>query len=309
MYPLLQGLPPLDNDAHQLPTQLSTLSRSGQPVSLCINRIAAPVFRYLPLHLASELTDRVTLTLGVMGDLDRALTERATEFSSESLLEAAEGLRSQVGLICIKGFDYREDLKGFRRLPGLPRAVLKLRPTYWQDIGSKKRADLLRQRKLGQAIRKELRDGFPLEHADRILELYRQTRDKASLKLLDHDLGYFKSTAPVSAYLLYFFQGELIAFHQLISDGPTMYSQYVGMDYAAPQSLRVYFNLLIDSIDIGIERSKREIDFGITSYRYKKHIGCEIQPTWNYFQPSYRWLNWAMPVLDPILSPNQAMLA
>ena len=309
MYPLLQGLPPLDGDAHPLPPHLAMLSRSGQLLNLRLNLISVPVFQYLPLKLASDFTDRVTLTLGVIGDLDRAMTERAEEIPSDTLIAAADGVRSRVGLLCIKGFDCRDDLQGFRRLPGLPRAVLKLRPSYWRDIGSKKRADFLRQRRLAQAIHRELRDGLPLEHATRILDLYKQTREKARLKLLDRDLAYFKLTSSISSYLLYFYQGELVAFHQLISAGPVMYSQYLGMDYSVSQNLRIYFNLLIDSIDIGLERSKREIDFGITSYQYKRHVGCEIQPTWNYFQSAYPWLNWGLPVLDSILSPSKEMLA
>ncbi|NCV56001.1 MAG: GNAT family N-acetyltransferase, partial [Betaproteobacteria bacterium] len=119
---------------------------------------------------------------------------------------------------------------------------------------------------------------------------------------------YFQSTSSVSTYLLYFYEGQLIAFHQMITTGDTLYSQYLGMDYAVSHKLRVYFNLLIDCIDVGLERSKREIDFGITSYRYKKHIGCELQPTWNYFRLSHAYLNWVLPLFDKVLSPDENAL-
>ncbi|NCZ83611.1 MAG: GNAT family N-acetyltransferase [Betaproteobacteria bacterium] len=273
-----------------------------------MNQITVPLGPYLPWKLETKTLDRLMIRLLVLGHLDRATTDRAADIASSSLLAAAEELRSGFSLLCLKGFDQRDNLQGFRRLAGMPRALLPLRSTYWRDIGTKKRADLLRQRKACASVKRELREGFPIEYGEKILSLYKQTRDKASLKLLDHDIRYFQSTSSVSTYLLYFYEGQLIAFHQMITTGDTLYSQYLGMDYAVSHKLRVYFNLLIDCIDVGLERSKREIDFGITSYRYKKHIGCELQPTWNYFRLSHAYLNWVLPLFDKVLSPDENAL-
>lgn len=270
--------------------------------------IKVPILSYLPSRLSPRFTNSCYLTFGVVGDLDRALTINANQLSAVALLEAAETLRESSSLICIKGFNQRDDLIGFRRLPAFPRALLKLTPNYWQSLSGKRRSDLLRQRKAARDVRREIVDGFPTEFADEILALYRQTRANARLKLLNHDLSYFKRTSPVSSYLLYFHEQRLIAFHQMVAVDRTLYSQYVGMDYAISKPLRLYFNLLLDCIDFALQAGFLEIDFGITSYRYKQHIGCELQATWNYFQISNRYMAWALPLFDSLLTPRREML-
>ena len=270
--------------------------------------IKVPVLSHLSPRLSPRFTNSCHLTFGVVGDLDRALTINANHLSALALLDAAETLRESSSLICIKGFNLRDDLIGFRRLPGFPRALLKLTPNYWHSLSGKRRSDLLRQRRAARDIRREIVDGFPTEFADEILALYRQTRANARLKLLNHDLSYFKQTSPASSYLLYFQEHRLIAFHQMVAVDRTLYSQYVGMDYAVSKPLRLYFNLLLDCIDFALQASFSEIDFGITSYRYKQHIGCELQATWNYFQISNRYMAWALPLFDSLLSPRREML-
>lgn len=270
--------------------------------------IKVPIFSYLPPRSITKFADNCYLNFGVVGDLDRALTINANRFSAEELFEAVEPLRVSASLLCIKGFNFRNDLIGFRRLPGFPRALLKLTPDYWRSLSGKRRSDLLRQRKSVVELDRRIVNGFPTEFQGEILSLYRQTRAKANLKLIEHDLNYFRQTSSSSSYLLYFKDQRLIAFHQMVAIDRTLYSQYVGMDYAVSKALRLYFNLLLDCIDFGLQAKFSEIDFGITSYRYKQHIGCELQATWNYFQISNRYMGWALPLFDSVLSPAREML-
>lgn len=278
-------------------------------LAVACHLVNVPVFKYILPNPRFSFLHNHCMTFGVIGDLDRALTNNAREIPSATLLEAAGHLRTRSALVCIKGFDFRHDLAGFRRLEGLPRALLRLSPNYWSLLGAKRRADLMRQRKSAIGIRREIRQGFPMELGAQIMALYQLTRAKASLKLLEHDLSYFKRTAPMSSYMLYFLGQQLIAFHQMRTTGSTLHSQYLGLDYTVSREFRLYFNLLIDCIDYGLERGFSEIDFGITSYRYKQHLGCELQKTWNYFQLSKRHVAWALPMFETFLKPTKSMLA
>jgi hypothetical protein len=277
-------------------------------VKLPLALIDVPVFEYLPFRSPSRCLDAISIKLAVIGDLDRAQTRHAETVSSKVLIHDAQALRKEASIICLKGFDRRDDLEGFRRLEGFPCALLKLAPDYWASLGSKRRSDLRRQQKAAKNIRRVRHKGLPAEYAAKILELYHQTRNKADLKLLKHGPNYFVRTADVSTYLLYFLDKELVGFHQLVCLEKTLYSQYVGMDYSIAKDYRLYFNMLIDCIDYGLEHSFAEVDFGITSYRYKLHLGCELRSTWNYFQLTHPLLNRFLPLLDAVLSPKPAML-
>jgi hypothetical protein len=280
----------------------------SRQTNLPLALLHVPLFDYLPFRSPLRWFDAISIRLAVIGDLDRALTRNAEKHASQVLIHEAQALRREASLICIKGFDRRDDLEGFRRLEGFPRALLKLAPDYWSRVGSKRRSDLHRQQRAAKNIRRMRHSGFPVEYGAKIVELYHQTRSKASLKLLNHGVDYFLRTSDASTYLLYFLDKELVGFHQLVSVEKTLYSQYVGMNYSIAKEYRLYFNMLIDCIDFGIEHAFDEIDFGITSYRYKLHLGCELQSTWNYFQLTNPLLKRYLPLLDSILSPKPAML-
>ena len=224
--------------------------------------IKVPIFSYLPPRSITKFADNCYLNFGVVGDLDRALTINANRFSAEELFEAVEPLRASASLLCIKGFNFRNDLIGFRRLPGFPRELLKLTPDYWRSQSGKRRSDLLRQRKSVVEIDRRIVNGFPTELQGEILSLYRQTRAKANLKLIEHDLNYFRQTSSSSSYLLYFKDQRLIAFHQMVAIDRTLYSQYVGMDYGVSKALRLYFNLLLDCNEMrkALQRQKTEME-------------------------------------------------
>ena len=62
-----------------------------------------------------------------------------------------------------------------------------------------------------------------------------------------------------------------------------MVGKYFGMDYTVNPEHDLYFALCLRFIDITSSGFK-EIEFGETSYHFKKELGCELVDTWIYYR-------------------------
>lgn len=51
-------------------------------------------------------------------------------------------------------------------------------------------------------------------------------------------------------------------------------------------------------------RGCAEIELGSTSYAFKRILGAEQRPTWNYFQHQSRLLNWLLTRFSSLLEPS-----
>ena len=52
----------------------------------------------------------------------------------------------------------------------------------------------------------------------------------------------------------------------------------------------------------------RQIDFGVTSYAFKRHVGSEMHQTFNYFQHRNAWVNAILKRISFLLEPGDSEL-
>jgi hypothetical protein len=76
-------------------------------------------------------------------------------------------------------------------------------------------------------------------------------------------------------FLGYFEGGELRAFNSRLRTGDESESYYLGIDYAHNERLALYFNLLLDDVEYGIDTGAKRIQFGRTSLECKSALGAE----------------------------------
>ena len=278
---------------------------SGHSIEVPVSLVRAPVAGNLKQGWLSTATSRLSVSIAVIGDPSSTASGLPPGFGTAHLASAVECLGQNAPLICIKGLSRAADLRGFVRLPSFPLTRLKVSPDYWKTLSSKKRSDLNRQRRAAAGLRREETVGLPVELEGAVYSLYRQTQRRAEFKFLELPPTYFRETSPLSRFVFYFEQDQMIGFHQMICTPSKMICKYIGMDYSRAPSYRLYFSLMLDCIDIAIREGIPEIDFGITSYRFKQYIGCDLVPMWNYFHHTNPLLHMVLPLFGRLLTPSR----
>lgn len=74
-----------------------------------------------------------------------------------------------------------------------------------------------------------------------------------------------------------FHQNTMIGFVLAVVSGDEWILPLCGFDYKHSGPARAYFNLLYATIRAAIDAGARTIEFGITSYEAKKHLGCFLE--------------------------------
>jgi len=100
----------------------------------------------------------------------------------------------------------------------------------------------------------------------------------------------------------------MLGFHQLMCDGDTMYCKYIGMDYAKAHEHKLYFALMLRAIDICIRDGIAQLDFGVTSYAFKRYLGCDMVDTFNYFRHRNSLVNAILKRASFLLEPSESEL-
>ena len=70
----------------------------------------------------------------------------------------------------------------------------------------------------------------------------------------------------------------IIAYSLLLQSGSTIFFKAVGLDYDLSYKTKAYFNLYYATLEYASQQKCNKVDFGITSYHFKKWIGCELHP-------------------------------
>jgi len=182
----------------------------------------------------------------------------------------------------------------FDRLNFLPNAILSIQHRRFEDflaaLPSKKRRKLLADR---QAMARHgatlnlCRD--PSGVSEELFELYQSTNRRKQRQrnyipmpfAIDRD--FFDSLSAFEALdskaLLIRVEGRLIAYCLLLQGGGTLYFRSVGLDYHWSLKTRAYFNLIYATIELAIQQGCERVDFGLTSYTFKKRMGCVLYPS------------------------------
>jgi hypothetical protein len=70
----------------------------------------------------------------------------------------------------------------------------------------------------------------------------------------------------------------IIADALLIKSGNTLFLKAVGLDYDVSYRTKAYFNLFYATLDFATQQNCNKVDLGMTSYRFKEWLGCELNP-------------------------------
>ena len=205
------------------------------------------------------------------------------EISAEVLELVNRELSKKAKLLVYKGFGDQLPLEGFVRVSGLPNAVLSIQGDYWSHLSHSKRKSLKKKLKQGEHLRVEEWDAVSPSQAEQLRALYLNVYEQAATKFECLNVAYFKEMAPLSKYVVFYEGDALIGFVQLSRKKPRMMASYGGMDYERGQHYGLYFLLALKAIEVAVRDGFTYIEFGPSSYAYKKLLGCELNETSVYF--------------------------
>ncbi len=282
-----------------------TVRRDGEVVCIApFFTMRLPLNTMMPPGILKTLMGPLSLKMAFVGHPSADVGRIQGDTSPEVLALINAELLKLAPLVSYKGFEPGLQLPGFHRVIGLPVPVLTVTPDYWAELKHKVRTDLKRKLKGAASLRFEEVDGLPEAHVARVHALYRQTCDNADIQFEQLNPAYFRETGPLSKYIFYFEGDEMLGFHQLMRDRDTLYCKYIGMDYAKAHEHKLYFALMLQAVNICIRDGIRHVDFGVTSYAFKRQLGCEMQPTYNHFKHRNRWLNKLLTRASFLLEPS-----
>jgi len=267
-----------------------------------------PLNTMMPPGMLKKLMGSIALKIAFVGHPSTDVGHIEGEQSAEVLESINSELRKLSPLVSYKGFDGNLDLRNFNKIVGLPVPVLDVSPDYWARLRHKVRTDLKRKLKASAGLRLVEIDGLPHEHLQRVHALYRQTCDNAHIQFEQLNVEYFQESASLSKYIFFFEGDTMIGFHQLMCSEKIMHCKYIGMDYNRSPPYRLYFALMLQAINICIRDGIPQIDFGITSYAFKRHLGSEMHETFNYFQHRNAFVNAILKRLSFLLEPGESEL-
>ncbi len=182
------------------------------------------------------------------------------------------------------------DGRGYAELKGGDRMVLELSPAwrtmddYLGALRSKFRSKARRAH--SKSARLEIR---PLElwdlwrHETRLQELLDQVCGRAAYRLGCIRVGALTrlraALGDEMQVLGYFLDGELVGFLSAFQVGDTLDAHVVGIDYAHNRAHGIYPRMLLDYVQLAIDRGLSRIDFGRTAEEIKSTLGARPVPT------------------------------
>ncbi|MGC1817490.1 MAG: GNAT family N-acetyltransferase [Casimicrobiaceae bacterium] len=231
------------------------------------------------------------------------------EVSTEVLEAFNRRLATKAPIVSYKDFPAALPLDGFAVEPGLPVAALAIEGDYWSGLRRSVRASLRRRLRKGQALRVEVRDGYPAELGGRIYELYLNVHrhGEFSFELLNQ--RYFELVGPFSKYALYWEGDTLIGFCLLMCKGERMHAKYLGMDYERGRPYGLYFFMVLSLVELCLRDGYTLCQTGCTTYAFKQRLGSTLHPVFLYYRHRNAAVNWGVRALMARLSVKPHELA
>lgn len=229
-----------------------------------------------------------------------------------------------VDLIFIKDFftpvfsriNTRTACMQYHQLSAQPNMIMDLNPEwrtykdYLAALQSKYRVRAKRARRMSKGITKHHLDLDQLVAMRGLLyDYYRQIADAASFNLFilhpDYLVSLKKSLGPLFTVIGYFSGGELIAFYSTIVDGRELEAHFLGYDDEVNREHQLYLNMLLDMIDMGIERKSKRIIFARTALEIKSSVGAKPHDMYFYLQHNKGLQNFFLPFYYNMLDPKE----
>lgn len=252
-----------------------------------------------------RMLDALSLRIACIGHPSSAFGRIDGPVSRQLLDCAFAVLSAKAPIVACKGFGHDLPVSGFVRVAGLPVAVLYPGADFWSTLhGHKVRNDIRRKLKASAALRFEERGGLPAEHLDSIYRLYLNTRSKSEIQFECVTEAFFTNTSAQSIYILAFLHDRLVGFAQMLHKADKAVGKYLGMDYSVSREHELYFSMYLHALEICTRRNFSQIEFGETSYRFKKELGCELIDTWVYYRHRNRFVQPLLARLAFLLEPS-----
>ena len=226
------------------------------------------------------------------------------EKSADVLALVNATLEKQAPLVAYKGFTSGLPLPDFVRVSGLPVTVLMLEGDYYSGLDSRRRNDFHHKLEAAKALRIEECCELPEHLLARVFQLYLNTFNRAPLRFERLTLDYFRQTAGLGKFLLFYEADMLIGFVQLICKGNKASFKYVGMDYRHNRQYGLYYVMCLKGIEACLRDGYQHLELGVTSYHFKHLLGGQLVPTDIYYRHNNPLVNWLFGKLKFLLEPS-----
>lgn len=230
------------------------------------------------------------------------------EISADTLAVVNATLEQQAALVAYKGFTSELPLPGFVRVCGLPVAVLDIGGDYYSGLDARRRNDFRHKLERANALRFEECSELPEHLLPQVFQLYLNTYNRAPLRFERLTQDYFRQTAGISKFLLFFEADTLIGFAQIIGKGSKASFKYVGMDYLRSREYGLYYVMCLKGVEACLRDGYRRLELGVTSYHFKHLLGGQLVATDIYYRHNDPRLNWLLGKLKFLLEPSAAEL-
>jgi len=118
-----------------------------------------------------------------------------------------------------------------------------------------------------------------LENIIRIGELFEQVINKQIVRMCLIERNYFyefkKRFPDTFSFFGYYYKEKLIGFASYIEHNDELEIHYIGIDYFYNETLKIYFNILLDAVKLAIEKKKKILELGRTARQAKANIGAK----------------------------------
>lgn len=205
---------------------------------------------------------------------------------------------------------------GYQPTSGMPTAILPIDfadlDAYLARLSPATRKDM--RRKLGALERLRIEVVYDLKGLEpRILELYRQTRERSDLQFEDLTVAYFTGVlqrmGDRALCVLYWAADELIGFNLLLQDGTRLLDKFFCMESARGPAFNLYFVSWFTNVRLCLERGLKTYQSGQAAYENKLRLGSRLLGADMYFRHRRplvnRMLAWAAPLLADDPAPER----
>jgi hypothetical protein len=237
------------------------------------------------------------------------------ECFSHSLVAIARELGAH--LVVLKEFParYRTALSalrqsGFTRIPSFPNVRLPIDHANFEDfcrrhLSANMRTKLKRKFRDAAAHRPVTMELIPdiAPHLDEVYPLYIQVYEKSAFKFELLTREFLLSLGARMPDKVRFFvwrqDGKAIGFNICMIEGRSLYSEYIGLDYAVALDVHLYFIVMRDVIEWAIRNGFKFYCSTGLNYEPKHHFRFELDPLDIYVRHTSDAVN---PLLRPFLS-------
>jgi hypothetical protein len=138
--------------------------------------------------------------------------------------------------------------------------------------------------------KRELNEAAIIEQSADIERLYWNVVDKQIIKIGIVNTRYFYELKKLLQQNFEFHalyqQGLMVGFYTFIFYDHQMETHYIGLDYEANKSAKLYFNILFEGIKKMIERRDNKLELGRTAREAKANLGAMPKQIFNYIKIS-----------------------